>query len=87
MLTKAMALELAPHKINVNAIGPGVVETPLTAKSLSDPVRRDLLLRNTPLGRFGRPSDIAGAATFLASEAAGFITGTILYVDGGWMIT
>jgi glucose 1-dehydrogenase len=87
MLTKAMALELAAHRINVNAIGPGVVDTPLTAKSLSDPVRRDSLLRNTPLGRFGRPSDIAEAAAFLASEAAGFITGTILYVDGGWMIT
>jgi NAD(P)-dependent dehydrogenase (short-subunit alcohol dehydrogenase family) len=87
MLTKAMALELAAHKINVNAIGPGVVETPLTAKSLSDPARRDLLLRHTPLNRFGQPADIAGVAVFLASEAADFVTGTILYVDGGWLIT
>ena len=87
MLTKAMALELAAHGINVNAIGPGVVETPLTAKSLSDPARRDFLLKRTPLSRFGQPGDIAQAAVFLASEAASFITGTILYVDGGWLIT
>ena len=87
MLTKAMALELAAHGINVNAIGPGVVETPLTAKSLSDPARRDFLLKRTPLSRFGQPADIAQAAVFLASEAASFITGTILYVDGGWLIT
>jgi glucose 1-dehydrogenase len=87
MLTKAMALELAPHGINVNAIGPGVVETPLTAGSLADPARRRLLMSHIPLGRVAQPDDIAGAAVFLASEASNYITGTILYVDGGWLIS
>jgi NAD(P)-dependent dehydrogenase (short-subunit alcohol dehydrogenase family) len=87
MLTKAMALELAPYGINVNAIGPGAVETPLTAGSLADPVRRELLTSHIPLGRVAQPDDIAGAAVFLCSEAANYITGTILYVDGGWLIS
>lgn len=86
MLTKAMALELAQHRINVNAIGPGVTETPLTAQSLADPDRREFLRSRIPMKRFGQPRDIAHAALFLASEAADYITGTILYVDGGWLI-
>lgn len=86
MLTKAMALELAPYGINVNAIGPGVVETPLTARSLSDPVRREFLQSRIPLARFGQPQDIAHAAVFLASDASDYITGTMLFVDGGWLI-
>jgi NAD(P)-dependent dehydrogenase (short-subunit alcohol dehydrogenase family) len=87
MLTKSMALELAPHGINVNAIGPGVVETPLTAGSLGDPTRRQMLMSHIPLGRVAQPNDIAGAAVFLCSEAADYVTGTILYVDGGWLIS
>ena len=86
MLTKAMAVELARHRINVNAIGPGVIETPLTAGSLSDPSRREFLRSRIPLKRFGQPRDVAHAAVFLASEASDYITGTILYVDGGWLI-
>ncbi len=86
MLTKAMALELAQHGINVNAIGPGVIETPLTAQSLGDPARREFLRGRIPLKRFGQPLDVANAAVFLASEASSYMTGTILFVDGGWLI-
>lgn len=86
MLTKAMALELAPHRIRVNAVGPGIIETAMTARSLSDPVRREYLLSKVPLGRVGQPQDVANAALFLASDESDYVTGTILYVDGGWLI-
>ena len=86
MLTKAMALELAPYQINVNAIGPGVIETAMTARSLADPVRRDMLMSHIPLGRVGQPREVGHAALFLASDEADYVTGTILYVDGGWLI-
>ncbi len=85
MLTKAMALDLAPHRIRVNAIGPGVIETRMTEASLSDPERRAMLLSKVPLGRVGQPRDVANAALFLASDEASYITGTTLYVDGGWL--
>lgn len=87
MLTKAMALELAPHRITVNAIAPGVVDTPLVARSLADPARREMLMRHIPLGRIARPDEIAHAAVFLASDNASYITGATLVVDGGWLIT
>jgi glucose 1-dehydrogenase len=87
MLTKAMALELAPYNINVNAIGPGVIETAMTAGSLADPERRQLLLGNIPKRRVGQPRDVANVAVFLASDEADYITGTIIYVDGGWLIS
>ena len=86
MLTKAMALDLAPYGIRVNAIGPGIIETKMTAGSLNDPERRQMLLSRVPLGRVGQPRDVANAAVFLASEEADYVTGTILYVDGGWLI-
>ena len=85
MLTKAMALDLAPHGIRVNAIGPGVIETRMTERSLSDPQRRAMLLSKVPLGRVGQPRDVAHAALFLASDEASYITGATLYVDGGWL--
>ena len=85
MLTKAMALDLAPHGIRVNAIGPGVIETRMTEGSLSNPERRAMLLSKVPLGRVGQPRDVANAALFLASDEASYITGTTLYVDGGWL--
>lgn len=86
MLTKAMAVELAQHGINVNAVGPGVIETPLTAGSLADPSRREFLRSRIPLKRFGQPRDVAHETVFLSSEASDYITGTILFVDGGWLI-
>ena len=86
MLTKAMAMELAPHGIRVNAIGPGVIDTAMTARSLSTPEVRSWMLDNIPLKRIGQPRDVANAALFLASEEAGYMTGSIVFVDGGWLI-
>ncbi|MBI2875274.1 MAG: SDR family oxidoreductase [Candidatus Tectomicrobia bacterium] len=86
LLTKAMALELAPHKINVNAIGPGPIATGMTAPFLGEKSFGELVEKNVPWGRMGQPQDIAQAALFLASAEADFITGTILFVDGGWLI-
>ena len=85
MLTKSMALDLAEHGIRVNAIGPGVIETQMTVNSLADPERRAMLLGKVPLGRVGQPRDIANAALFLVSDESDYVTGTTLYVDGGWL--
>ena len=86
MLTKAMALDCAASKINVNAICPGVVETAMTADSLKDPTIRQEKLDKTPLGWLAKPEDIAPAAVYLASSEADFVTGTCLVVDGGWSV-
>ena len=85
MLTKAMALDLAPYGIRVNAVAPGPIETELAAPVLSDLVQRPALLQRLPLGRFGHPDDLVGAVLFLASDLSTFITGTTLYVDGGYL--
>lgn len=85
MLTKAMALDLADYGITVNAIGPGVIDTAMTQASLSDPERRASLLRRIPLQRVGRPEDVAACAVFLASDEASYVTGTMMFVDGGWL--
>jgi glucose 1-dehydrogenase len=85
LLTKSLALELAPHNINVNAVGPGVIETAMTANSLSNPARKEMFLNRIPLKRIGQPRDIANAVLFLVSDEADYVTGTILYVDGGWL--
>jgi len=84
-LTKELALELAPKKINVNAIGPGVIETPMTKGMLEDKSTREVLLRSTPYGRTGKPEDIANAALYLASDESDFVNGVTLFVDGGWL--
>jgi len=85
MLTKALAVDLAPYKIRVNAVAPGPVETELAAPLLSDPAIRANFLQRLPLGRLGQPGDVAGAVVFLASDAASFITGITVYVDGGYI--
>lgn len=82
-LTKAMAAELGPKGIRVNAICPTYVETPLTAGVLADPVFRERALRAIPLGRLGEVEDVMGAAVFLASPAAALINGASLLIDGG----
>ncbi len=83
-MTKAMAVELSPNGIRVNAIAPGFITTAMTAKAFSDdPERMNKALARTPMGKFGVPADIGEAAVFLASDAAKYITGVVLPVDGG----
>lgn len=84
-LTKALAVDWAPKGIHVNAIGPGYIQTDLTRPMWEDPALDQWVLGRTPLGRWGTPGDLAQAAVFLASPASDFITGHILYVDGGFL--
>ena len=84
-ITRELALELAQYKINVNAIGPGVIETDMTKDLLEDKATKETLLANIPLSRIGKPEDIANAALFLASDNSDYITGITLFVDGGWL--
>ena len=83
-LTRVLAIEWARHAINVNAVGPTFVLTPLTQSTFDDPVLRQDLLERIPLGRVGQPEDVVGAVVFLCSAAAELITGHTLLVDGGW---
>jgi len=84
-ITRELALELAQYKINVNAIGPGVIETDMTKNLLKNKATKEALLANIPLSRIGKPEDIANAALFLASDNSDYITGITLFVDGGWL--
>ena len=83
MLTKGMAIDLGPHGINVNGIGPGYFKTELNQKLVDDPTFSSWLINRTPSRRWGDVEDLAGAAVFLASDASRFVNGHILYVDGG----
>lgn len=83
-LTKAMAVELGPCGIRVNAVAPTFIETPLTAPMLADPEFKGFVLDRIPLNRLGAPADVATAVLYLASQASGLITGHSLRVDGGW---
>jgi NAD(P)-dependent dehydrogenase (short-subunit alcohol dehydrogenase family) len=83
MMTKALAAEWSPYNINVNAIAPGYFATPLAAPRLKDPQSWQSIMDSTPLKRVGQAEDIIGPVVFLASDAAGFITGACLSVDGG----
>lgn len=85
MLTRALACEWAPFNVNVNAIAPGVFRTPLNAEILEIPERRRRILDRVPQGRYGTLPEIVGAAIYLASEAANYVTGEILAVDGGFL--
>jgi NAD(P)-dependent dehydrogenase (short-subunit alcohol dehydrogenase family) len=85
-LTKSLAIAWASEGIRVNAIAPGWIETALTRALTADPARSGAILARTPLGRWGRPEDVAGAALFLCSPAAAFITGVVLPIDGGYSI-
>jgi 2-deoxy-D-gluconate 3-dehydrogenase len=84
-ITKLLANEWAPHGITVNAIAPGYIATNNTEALREDPERARQILERIPAGRWGNPEDIGGTAAFLCSPAARYITGAILYVDGGWM--
>ena len=84
MLTRALAVELAPANIQVNGIAPGFFKTEMNAPLVADAEFSSWVARRTPAGRWGEPAEIAGAAVFLASSAADYVTGHVLYVDGGF---
>jgi NAD(P)-dependent dehydrogenase (short-subunit alcohol dehydrogenase family) len=86
-LTKSLAIAYSADAIRVNAIAPGWIETPLTTALREDPDRSAAILARTPLGRWGKPEEIANAALYLGSPIASFVTGTILVVDGGYSVT
>jgi NAD(P)-dependent dehydrogenase (short-subunit alcohol dehydrogenase family) len=84
-LTKALAVEWAPHGVTVNAVAPTFIQTPMTESMLADETFRADVLRRIPLGRIGQVDEVAAAVVFLASPAASLITGEVLAVDGGWV--
>ena len=84
-LTRSLAVEWARKGVTVNAIAPGVFHTSLNAGLLDNTPRGEELLQRTPMGRFGRTDELAGAAVYLASDAASFVTGQTLIVDGGFL--
>ena len=86
-LTKSLAIAYASDQIRVNAIAPGWIKTPLTKALQQDENRANAILSRTPMNRWGKPEDLAGPAMFLASDDAKFVTGSIIPVDGGYMIT
>ena len=84
-LAKTAATEWAQQGVRVNAVGPGVIETPLTAQIKNDKEWYDAYAKKNPMGRWGRASEMVGPTLFLLSDAASYVTGTIVYADGGWL--
>lgn len=85
-LTRAVAVDLASSNIRVNAVAPGYIRTPFTDEALKDEEVQKFLLDRTPLGRIGEPEDVANGVAFLASDEASWVTGSTLFVDGGWTV-
>ncbi|GAB2572089.1 SDR family NAD(P)-dependent oxidoreductase [Leucobacter ruminantium] len=85
-LTRALAVELASSGIRVNAVAPGFIRTPFTSETLKSEAAQKFLLDRTPMGRIGEPEDVANGVAFLASDEASWVTGTTLFVDGGWTV-
>jgi glucose 1-dehydrogenase len=83
MLARTLAVELGPLGITINNIAPGAIETPINTKLLNDPAKLAALTRQIPLGRLGKPGDVAGLAVFLASSDSDYVTGSTYFVDGG----
>lgn len=84
-MTEAMATELAPMGILVNAIGPGAIETEMTAGMLKDPKQAEALVSRAPLKRAGKPEEIASMIAYMASDESSYMTGATVYIDGGWL--
>ena len=84
-LTRALAIEWAEYGITVNAIGPGRIRTAMTEDIFANPATMESFVSRVPMGRAGEPRDLAGAVVFLASDASSYMTGQILYIDGGWL--
>lgn len=82
---RTIAVELAPHGITVNNIAPGAIETPINEDLKENPGQMEELLSEIPLGRMGKPEEVAELALYLASDAASYVTGSTLYIDGGMM--
>jgi glucose 1-dehydrogenase len=85
MLCRDLALELAPHGINVINVAPGAIDTPINKRTLADPEKKLALKREIPLGRVGEPQEVAKLVCYLASDDAAYITGTTVVIDGGLM--
>jgi glucose 1-dehydrogenase len=85
MLTRTIAVELAPHGITVNNVAPGAVETPMDASLEANEDQMEELLSEIPLGRMGQPEEVAALAVYLASDAASYVTGSTFVIDGGMM--
>ena len=86
-MTEALAIELAPLGVNVNAIGPGIIDTPMVSDAGIPQEQLDAMLERLPLKRIGKPEEISAAVVFLSSDEASYITGATLFVDGGWLAT
>jgi glucose 1-dehydrogenase len=84
-LCRDLALELAPHNINVVNVAPGAIDTPINQRTLFDPEKKLALKREIPLGRVGKPEEVAKLVCYLASDDASYITGTTVVIDGGLM--
>jgi 2-deoxy-D-gluconate 3-dehydrogenase len=84
LLTKVLAIEWASHNVNVNAVAPTFIETPMSKPMFEDKDFRDYVLGNISLGRLGKPEDVVGGVIYLASDASDLVTGHILLIDGGW---
>lgn len=85
-LSRCLALEYGPRGIRSNCLAPGIIETAMTKPALSDPAMVEDWMRRIPLKRVGQPRDVADGALFLASDESSYITGDMLYIDGGWMV-
>jgi len=86
-MTEALAAELAPHNIRVNAIAPGAIETPMMESAKQDPKMLEGIMARIPMHRFGKPEEVSNLVLFLASENSSYITGSTVVIDGGWLAT